>query len=379
MKIPKSSTPSISPLCANFYESTELCTPVNINITFDDYPGETSWDIHKLIPLGDDIMVKCHSNTDIPTPPTDICLEGGRYSFTIRDRAGDGLCCGSGREGSYKIFVNGEVVAQGGQFGKAETKLFSIRDPTCHHQVEVDVEFDRYPQETSWDIQKVGMTGVSTLITGYNATRGETTYTGSVCLQEEGQYRFTVYDTDGDGMGSEPEKAGQYIVAMDGQVIAKGSVFKFSESTLFDIRGPTSAPSQSTTIDPTQSPTASKAPTIRATTSTPTVFCEWVAVNIAFDRYSKEISWGLHGIGDSSGEDATVVEYGAGERSATQSICLQKGFYKFTINDSIGDGLGDGQYNVMSISSENGMAMVIAQGGNFGFKEATEFSIPFQG
>jgi hypothetical protein len=240
-KIPETPTPSSSPsspICNPLYESTEPCTPVNVNITFDDYPGETSWELYKVSTFGDDVLVMCHGNTDIATPPIDLCLEGGRYNFTIVDR--DGLCCQPGKKGYYNISVAGEVVVQGSQFEIAETKLFSVRDPTCNHQVEVDITFDIYPEETSWDIQKLGMAGESTLIAGYNATFGETTYSGSVCLKdEEGQYRFTIYDTNGDGIGNEIEGAGEYIVILDGQVIAQGSGFDSSESTSFYVIGPT--------------------------------------------------------------------------------------------------------------------------------------------
>ena len=57
-----------------------------------------------------------------------ICLESRyRYSFSISDTFGDGLCCAEG-SGSYELKVGEHVIAEGGDFGKSEKFWFTFHD-----------------------------------------------------------------------------------------------------------------------------------------------------------------------------------------------------------------------------------------------------------
>ena len=47
-----------------------------------------------------------------------------RYLFNILDTGGDGICCNTGTQCSYKIFVDSYFQAGEGKFGSDDTVLF---------------------------------------------------------------------------------------------------------------------------------------------------------------------------------------------------------------------------------------------------------------
>ena len=61
--------------------------------------------------------------TVISLPINMICINNLRWS--ISSRSGDGICCEWG-EGQYNITTNGQLVVEGGEFGKSEGTLFSL-------------------------------------------------------------------------------------------------------------------------------------------------------------------------------------------------------------------------------------------------------------
>ena len=87
-----------------------------VNIIPDTYPNETSWDL------------KDTANTIIASGTTNddtLCyLTGSILHFTIYDSYGDGMCCGYGN-GSYEVYIDGNLVASGGKFAFNETALFN--------------------------------------------------------------------------------------------------------------------------------------------------------------------------------------------------------------------------------------------------------------
>jgi uncharacterized protein (TIGR02145 family) len=101
-------------------KSQAQCSPgysqIIVNIIPDSYPAETSWDI------------KDASNTVIASGTTNndtLCyLTGNLLHFTIYDSYGDGICCGWGN-GSYNVFIDGNLIASGGEFTFYETTFFN--------------------------------------------------------------------------------------------------------------------------------------------------------------------------------------------------------------------------------------------------------------
>lgn len=58
--------------------------------------------------------------TDVRT----IYNRNSRYLFNIIDTGGDGICCNTGSQGSYSIFVDSSLQAEGAEFGSGNTELF---------------------------------------------------------------------------------------------------------------------------------------------------------------------------------------------------------------------------------------------------------------
>ena len=94
---------------------------ITIDITTDNYPTETSWQLINQsgvvvasINSGDLTQANSSYSWSICPSSTDC------YDFIIYDTYGDGICCSYGN-GSYSVSYNGNVVASGGSFGTSET------------------------------------------------------------------------------------------------------------------------------------------------------------------------------------------------------------------------------------------------------------------
>ncbi|WP_255452838.1 endonuclease [Aquimarina sp. RZ0] len=100
---------------------------INLNITFDDYPEEISWEIqndkNQLLYAGGTY----ESEADGSTINISETLESGCYTLIFKDTYGDGICCSQG-SGSYSLIDTGNntVLASGGSFGAQEIKDFCI-------------------------------------------------------------------------------------------------------------------------------------------------------------------------------------------------------------------------------------------------------------
>lgn len=97
---------------------------VNVNITFDNYPGETSWSITNasgtVVASGGPYSGQA-TGSSITLP---FCIVDGCYDFNIFDSYGDGICCSYGN-GSYSVTDgSGNVLASGGAFTSSESTNF---------------------------------------------------------------------------------------------------------------------------------------------------------------------------------------------------------------------------------------------------------------
>ena len=213
-----------------------------------------------------------------------VCLQEGEYKFTIKDSDGDGII-----PGHYNITSYGELIAQGGDFGRIETIGFSIpwtpapsaspsssSSPTdkCWN-TSVNLMFDSWPQDISWTIYTT---------TAANRTQGEKLFikkseeyehgdalslqSSHMCLQE-GEYQFTILDSYGDGI----RPPGYYKLVSNGEVIFHGGWFRKSKTYSFSIPvlpKPSSSPSTSQSPSSSLSPsTDSSLPTYAPTTPWP--------------------------------------------------------------------------------------------------------------
>lgn len=139
---------------------------VNLRITFDNYPEETSWEIrddaNQVVFSGGTYG----SQADGSTLNLIRMLDVGCYSLVFSDVYGDGICCSYGN-GSYALTNTeiGTTLASGGSFGSQEVTNFCVtttRMATTPTQSEVQqtlVDLVFYPNPTAdvLNIQHVGL------------------------------------------------------------------------------------------------------------------------------------------------------------------------------------------------------------------------------
>jgi len=103
-------------------------TGFSLQILTDAYGGETTWALrdeasgNTVASGGPYESVKLNNEFE--------CLDDGCYEFVIFDSFGDGICCEFGN-GFYTVTVDGELVAEGGDFTTSEIKKFCVGEPTC--------------------------------------------------------------------------------------------------------------------------------------------------------------------------------------------------------------------------------------------------------
>ena len=100
---------------------------LDIVITLDDYPGETSWVLSNDLTAQDVFSSSPFSGLETGSTLTDhVCLNEGCYTFTMNDSYGDGMCCANGN-GSYTVTNPAlGVVATGGSFTFTESTSFCV-------------------------------------------------------------------------------------------------------------------------------------------------------------------------------------------------------------------------------------------------------------
>lgn len=100
------------------------CANVNVSITLDNYPGETTWSITS----GATTLASGGPYGSQPAGSTVnqvVCLPNGCYTFTINDSYGDGICCTYGN-GSYTVSEGSTTYASGGSFTTSQSTNFCV-------------------------------------------------------------------------------------------------------------------------------------------------------------------------------------------------------------------------------------------------------------
>jgi len=111
----------------------------------------------------------------------------------------------------------------------------SVPINTCRW-IEVNVVFDDYAKELSWDVQRVGVSGEDdTVLEYFKAEESLDSHTDSLCLEEH-QYQYTIHNDTGDGTGyTISRQEGYYNLTSYGALIARGAEFALNEIVLFDM------------------------------------------------------------------------------------------------------------------------------------------------
>lgn len=116
--------PTLSPSTLPPTGAPTMCdqTLIVVDITTDEFPGETSWTLedqdNSMLASRNDYDQGNHNYQDV------LCLPMAVYNFTIEDSAGDGIFSEEWGEGSYEVFMDGVSVASGGVFDRSESTIF---------------------------------------------------------------------------------------------------------------------------------------------------------------------------------------------------------------------------------------------------------------
>ena len=97
--------------------------PFAFTIVLDAFPTEVSWLLTDT--AGAEVMSGGPYQTGISVATSEFCANEGCYTLTMYDSYGDGICCTYG-EGSYTLTVDGNTVANGGQYENEESTTFCV-------------------------------------------------------------------------------------------------------------------------------------------------------------------------------------------------------------------------------------------------------------
>ena len=118
---------SQSPVCVSD-PSSAVCDSghqTKLVIMTDSYGDETSWKITKDDGTGTFADFDSGSGYENNKLCIQIkCLPEGQYVFTIYDKFADGMCCQYG-DGYYEVYLDGELLKHGSDFGASEVLSFS--------------------------------------------------------------------------------------------------------------------------------------------------------------------------------------------------------------------------------------------------------------
>lgn len=104
---------------------------VELSITLDNYPQETSWTLKNSAGTTIDSESYSTANPDGSTvTKTFSGLAADTYTFTINDAYGDGICCGYGN-GSYTLSSAQGVIVTGGDFDSSESTEFCVESASA--------------------------------------------------------------------------------------------------------------------------------------------------------------------------------------------------------------------------------------------------------
>jgi trypsin len=186
---------SSSPPASCFYK-------VVIEVTYDNFPLETGWTLRDS--AGTLIVGQSAGSfsTQGGTVLATVYVGVGGYTFEMTDDPfGDGICCEYG-SGDFKITVNGEPVAIGGNgdFEYSIQETFDVGGLGPAVDFRLDVTYDEYPEETDWGLRS-RTTDTVVAASGFREVTEEGFFLSqSVNLIPGDEYELVILDLHGDGM-----------------------------------------------------------------------------------------------------------------------------------------------------------------------------------
>jgi len=192
---------------------------LTVIIKTDEFGSETSWSVSHSgstdtmfdePPLGQVF-------SDLGTYEVSKCLSPGAYKFTINDAFGDGLCCENGN-GSYSVFLDGELIASGGESFASQDHDFEVG--TKCKDMSLKLKTDQFGEETSWTIKN---SDGSTILDG-SEFEDNSNFLVKSCLPLSDHYTFQIKDSEKDGICCNYGD-GYYELSYDNAVIGVGGSF----------------------------------------------------------------------------------------------------------------------------------------------------------
>jgi len=330
---------------------------IKIEIRFDLYPEDISWELYNSCNGGNEKIGEDGNYGDLEKGKTvqvyNKTIHDGTFKFVIFDKYGDGLCC-TREDGGYTIFYGlKEFPRSFSDPNDEETLMFGFANKCASVEIKIDIKFDDYPVDTSWDLYNTCNGGNEKVGQGGNygdsyAGKSVTVYGQSV---HDGTFKFVIFDKYGDGLCC-TQGDGGYTIFYGLKEFPSSFLGPNEEETLMFGFANKCAPA-SPPNTPTHQPTGpTKLPTLLPT-SLPTALTNVeIKIDIKFDDYPVDISWDIYNTcnGDSEkiGQGGNYGDFDTGKSVTVYRESVHEGIFKFVIFDSHGDGLcctqGDGNY-----------------------------------
>jgi len=200
----------------------------------------------------------------------------------------------------------------------------------------VMLDFDDFGEEITWQLEN---TCTGTVVrSGGPYSNSDLDFQLRTCL-DDAKYRWAIFDTAGDGLCC-GYGTGRYEVKYDGNIEGAGDEFGLSETVEFGVCN-LRCPIGHVTIN----------------------------ILITYDKFPKETSWRL--TDDCTNEVVDTGSYEHQDRKIDTIKCFPSGKYTFTILDSKGDGINNGNgiggYRVSVDGSD------VGNGGDFSSSESISF------
>merc|ERR1712032_747485 len=220
-----------------------------------------SWSLVDACPGGDVVASRGGYTEGKTLTHVDVKTDrSSRYLFSILDTGDDGICC-EHSSGYYKVYVDGALQLEGGQFGGSETGYFgdcdkeftnvptlyptlyptlaptiedtkptgspspTIKDDEDEVNISITIDFDDYPGDISWELHDICQVADAVMI-GEGRGYGPTYANEAVIVLNEvvphGEFLFVIKDSFGDGLCC-THGDGLYSIVYDGEEIAVSS------------------------------------------------------------------------------------------------------------------------------------------------------------
>ena len=97
-----------------------------VSILTDNFPEETTWQVQDMCDGRNKVLTG--GSYDAASTVYDIAekLPPSRYKFIIKDKEEDGIYSDDYGYGSYSVYWEGDLVKEGGEFGKDERTVFGL-------------------------------------------------------------------------------------------------------------------------------------------------------------------------------------------------------------------------------------------------------------